>query len=217
MAKKFFIGIVGVAGCGKDTFYKISKEILESEYPELNVQRLSLADHLKDDLKDFITEKFDIDPTECTRTEKDKIRPLLVAYAKVKRETSYGRYWIEKVEDYIKTLSTSKKTLFIITDLRFSYYEKDETYWIQEQKKGVVIHLSRFDNEINSEGEKIKNVIGPANEEERMHDPLVKVRADYKFQFPTLNVNDDQFLNNLKPKVKSALNKIKKDHGHFFK
>ena len=50
-----------------------------------------------------------------------------------------------------------------------------------------------------------------------MHDPLVKVRADYKFQFPTLNVNDDQFLNNLKPKVKSALNKIKKDNGHFFK
>ena len=45
MAKKFFIGIGGVAGCGKDTFYKISKEILESEYPELNVQRLSLAEH----------------------------------------------------------------------------------------------------------------------------------------------------------------------------
>ena len=215
MPKKFFIGIGGVAGCGKDTFFKIAKQILEKE-TDISTQRLSLADHLKEDLKDFVVEKFGIDPTSCTRNEKDRIRPLLVAYAKLKREASYGRYWIEKVDDYIKSLSIVKKTLFIVTDLRFSYYEKDETYWVQEQKGGVVIHLSRFDEEIDDEGKKIKNIITPANEEERMHDPLVKVRADYKFQFPTLNANDDQFMNNLKPKVRSALNKIKKDHGHFF-
>ena len=214
MPKKFFIGIGGVAGCGKDTFFQLAKQILEKE--DLSIQRLSIADHLKEDLRDFIKDKFDIDPTDCTRSEKDRIRPLLVTYGMLKREGSYGRYWIEKVDDYIKSLSITRKTLFIVTDLRFSYYEKDETYWLQEQKRGIVIHLSRFEEEINSEGEKIKNFIVPANEEERMHDPLVKVRADYKFQFPTLDTNDDQFMNNLKPKVRSALNKIKKDYGHFF-
>tara|TARA_R100000008_G_scaffold86285_1_gene78713 strand:- start:4165 stop:4812 length:648 start_codon:yes stop_codon:yes gene_type:complete len=214
MPKKFFIGIGGVAGCGKDTFYQITKDILQEE--GISVERLSLADHLKEDLRKFIIDKFDIDPTNCTRNEKDKIRPLLVAYAKLKRETSRGRYWIEKVDDYIKTLSITKKTLFMVTDLRFSFYEKDEVYWIQEQKKGIVVHLSRFEEDTDSEGKAIKSTITPANEEERMHDPLVKVRADYKFNFPTIDANDDQFMNNLKPKIKSALNKIKKDHGHFF-
>ena len=132
------IGISGVAGCGKNTLSSIIIKLLQRM--ELPYRELSIANNLKQEISWVSRELYGINSSNCTREEKDTIRPLLVAHGVIKRELSNGRHWVEMLN---KELAPDK--INIITDVRFNKYEKDEVHWLKKEINGVLIHLSRYD------------------------------------------------------------------------
>ena len=167
------IGISGVAGCGKNTLSSIIIKLLQRM--ELPYRELSIANNLKQEISWVSRELYGINSSNCTREEKDTIRPLLVAHGVIKRELSNGRHWVEMLN---KELAPDK--INIITDVRFNKYEKDEVYWLKKEINGVLIHLSRYD-EIKEK----RVFFPPANEEERRNDPLVKKESDFALNWKT--------------------------------
>jgi len=167
------IGISGVAGCGKNTLSSIIIKLLQRM--ELPYRELSIANNLKQEISWVSRELYGINSSNCTREEKDTIRPLLVAHGVIKRELSNGRHWVEMLN---KELAPDK--INIITDIRFNKYEKDEVYWLKKEINGVLIHLSRYDE---IKGKRV--FFSPANEEERRNDPLVKKESDFALNWKT--------------------------------
>jgi len=166
------IGIAGVAGSGKDTFGKIIGNVFENSGGKVNY--LSFADKLKAEVSEISKKLYDIDPTNCTRDEKNLIRPLLLAHGAIMREKTQGQYWIEGVKNLI-----IENNINIITDVRFCEYECDEVDWIQSNG-GIVVHITRFFEE---NGQRI--YIMPDNEYEKRNDKTLKNKADYSFSWPT--------------------------------
>ena len=166
------IGITGVATSGKDTLFILLKKFFHEK--NLLCQRFALADELKKDLKDFILEKFAIDIQKCNSTEKRLIRPILVAYGKVKRNQTFGRYWIEKLKSNIE----KESTIPIVTDIRYDEYPADEFSWLKKENNGILIHVSRIQD---------GKFILPANEEEKINDEKLKVQSDYQIVWCTEN------------------------------
>ena len=167
------IGISGVAGCGKNTLSSIIIKLLQRM--KLPYRELSIANNLKQEISWVSRELYGINSSNCTREEKNTIRPLLVAHGVIKRELSNGRHWVEMLN---KELAPDK--INIITDIRFNKYEKDEVYWLKKEINGVLIHLSRYDE---IKGKRV--FFHPANEKERENDPLVKKEADFIFNWKT--------------------------------
>ena len=166
------IGIAGVAGSGKDTFGKIIGNVFENSGGKVNY--LSFAAKLKAEVSEISKKLYDIDPTNCTRDEKNLIRPLLLAHGAIMREKTQGQYWIEGVKNLI-----IENNINIITDVRFCEYECDEVDWIQSNG-GIVVHITRFFEE---NGQRI--YIMPDNEYEKRNDKTLKNKADYSFSWPT--------------------------------
>ena len=54
------IGISGVAGAGKDLFFKLLSQ-------KIKCKRFSLGDELKEEIKPYCLAHFGIDPTNCSR------------------------------------------------------------------------------------------------------------------------------------------------------
>ena len=135
-----YIGLSGVAGAGKDLFFSmLSKKI--------SCQRLSLADELKSDVKDWCINNYQIDPTSCSRKNKDIIRPFLVFHGKQKRNATDGRYWIERLQTKINSLekqvnnSPFEDMYCIITDIRYDEHDRDEVGWLKNELKGHLVHI----------------------------------------------------------------------------
>ena len=166
------IGIAGVAGSRKDTFGKIIGNVFENSGGKVNY--LSFAAKLKAEVSDISKKLYDIDSTNCTRDEKNLIRPLLLAHGAIMREKTQGQYWIEGVKNLI-----IENNINIITDVRFCEYECDEVDWIQSNG-GIVVHITRFFEE---NGQRI--YILPDNEYERRNDKILKSKANYSFSWPT--------------------------------
>ena len=166
------IGIAGVAGSGKDTFAQIIKKVFESNGFEVNC--LSFAKKLKEEVAEVSKNMYGIDTTNCTREEKNLIRPLLLAHGAIMREKTKGQYWINGIKDLV-----SNDKINIITDVRFCEYECDEVDWIQSNN-GIVVHITRFFEE---NGERI--YISPDNEYEKRNDKTLKNKANYSFCWPT--------------------------------
>ena len=166
------IGIAGVAGSGKDTFGKIIGSVFENSGGKVNY--LSFAAKLKAEVSEISKKLYDIDPINCTREEKNLIRPLLLAHGAIMREKTQGQYWIEGVKNLI-----IENNINIITDVRFCEYECDEVDWIQSNG-GIVVHITRFFEE---NGQRI--YIMPDNEYEKRNDKTLKNKADYSFSWPT--------------------------------
>lgn len=160
------IGITGVATSGKDTLYNlINKKFKEKK---IDTQRYALADILKKKIKSFIQNEFNINIDHLSPEEKEIIRPMLVAYGKVKRKQSNGRFWIEAL---LKKIQIDGSKIPIITDIRYSEYPKDELYWLINENKGFLIHISRvLDGKI----------IPPANDEEARNDIILKQNSHYQ-------------------------------------
>ncbi len=175
------IGISGVAGAGKDLFYSLlSKKIA--------TQRMALADELKKEIRDFSISLYGIDPTDCSRWDKEKIRNLLIFHGGFRREQSSGRYWLEKLDQQIKKVEENKT--ICITDIRYVEYEKDEIHWLKKEKGGVLVHISRV-----LEDGTIK--LAP-NDHEKKNDPILNYLADYKIAWPTTKdeAQLDSYINN---------------------
>ena len=166
------IGIAGVAGSGKDTFGKIIGNVFENSGGKVNY--LSFATKLKAEVSEISKKLYDIDPTNCTREEKNLIRPLLLAHGAIMREKTQGQYWINSIKNLI-----IENNINIITDVRFCEYECDEVDWIQSNG-GIVVHITRFFEE---NGQRI--YIMPDNEYEKRNDKTLKNKADYSFSWPT--------------------------------
>lgn len=167
---KRIIGITGIAGSGKDTFFTL----LSRKIPFV---RYALADELRYSLRWKIFEKYGIDVINCSREEKVIIRDELVSFAKQKRTESSGTYWTRLVES--KILNSEKKFI-CITDIRYNEYSEDEVYWLKNVLGGTLIDISRTDSVTGKE-------IDFPNEEERIQYPKVKACADYFIQWPTVD------------------------------
>ena len=170
--KPIVIGVSGVAGSGKDTFCSMLKKYLKSFNKECVA--FSFAEALKKQVRDNSLDLYGIDPTNCSRDEKNIIRPFLVAHGKIMRDLSNGRHWVNIVD---KKIEYDKINL--ISDVRYCEYPEDEVFWIKSNR-GVVVHVSRF-TFIKDE----KIFIGPANSEEDRNDKIIKKLADFNVEWET--------------------------------
>ena len=177
------IALSGVAGCGKNTVSSIITKLLGRL--DLPYKELAIADNLKKELIPSSKELYGIDPSNCSRREKDLIRPFLVAHGEIKRNLSEGRHWVNQVNSKLNA-----EKINIITDVRFNKYEKDEVYWVKNEINGVLIHVSLYNIKNNQ-----RVFLPPANETEFKNDLLVKKEADFILNWPFEKDKTKQILN----------------------
>ena len=177
MNKKLIIGISGVATSGKDTCCKLLAEALKGFGFES--KRIALADQLKVEIRDELISKFGIDVLNCTPQEKETIRPSLVAYGKLLRESSNGTHWTKVAK---KKMESMTESVIIVPDIRYNYYPNDEVKWIHKNN-GLLLHVARYSLN-KQDGSKIW--VMPPNEDETIHDPLVRAEADFSLSWETL-------------------------------
>ena len=178
-----FIGISGVAGAGKDLFFTtLQKKLAEKN---INTQRMAIAAGLKEEVSSFTRTAYAIDATDCTRKEKEQLRPFLVFHGTMRRRSSLGRYWIDlftsRLRVFLNDLKLEykpKPDIICITDIRFDDFEKDEVYWLKKELEGVLIHISQYKT-IDKE----RVFREPANPEEARNDPKIKSQADYRVEW----------------------------------
>ena len=170
-----FIGISGLARSGKDLFFNLfSKEIKKLGF---SCGRFALADELKIEINPFLISHYGIDIFNCTKEEKEIVRPALISHGKIRRSQSGGRYWIDKIEDSINKEGPLDFTC--VTDIRYAEHPKDELNWVKKEKGGTLIHISKY---VLIDEEKIFQKA--ANEEEERNDPRLRREADYKICWP---------------------------------
>ncbi len=192
-----YIGLSGVAGSGKDLFFSLLSQ-------KINCERYSLADSLKKEVSEFTKEQYDIDATNCSRSEKDLIRPILVAHGTIKRDRSNGRHWIEKINKKINKNNLTNSVV-VITDIRYDDYSEDEVHWLKNELGGYLVHITLFDEvqRLNGLFKKYKTAI---NEEEARNNPKLAEKADFKIEWKRekdrnlLNQHIENFLEWLKEK-----------------
>lgn len=183
---KLVVGIAGICASGKDSLYNLLSQ-------RINCKRVALADQLRREINPFIIDKFGIDLFNCSREEKDLVRPLLVEYGRIKRRQTDGRYFIEKVDSYIRSLATTA----IVTDIRYASWERDEVHWIKNELKGILVHVSKY-KEVNG----MKVFPQSPIKDEQENDPKLREAADYKIEWP--EVKSDK-LDLLAPHVDNLL------------
>ena len=169
--KRIIVGLSGVAGSGKDTFFSLLSK-------ERNFRRLALADELKSSIRDELINDYDIDILSCSREEKEVVRPRLIEFAKKMRFESKGRHWINKVMPKI----LSSQDDICITDVRYDDYENDEIHWLKNEIGGILVHISMYDE---IQGSRVFK--SAPNEEEARNDPKIKAKADFIVQWPRIS------------------------------
>ena len=205
------VGISGLAGSGKDLFYELCKK--ELMLKNFNPCRIALADQLKEECKKACLDLFNIDPTECNRDQKSKIRDFLVFYGLVKRLDSKGQHWISKADLKIKELSDNcavhgvPNPVYFVTDIRYDKYKKDECDWIKDKTGGLLVHLRKKNRDYDENLEETYTYETPVNKQEAINDPKLRRRADFCIEWP--DCNGDPSLQNLhlKPAAQSFVEK----------
>lgn len=193
------IGVSGVAGAGKDLFF----ELISRRLP---VRRFALADALKVDVQRWCIDRYGIDPTNCSREDKEKVREFLVFHGTFMRKRSEGRFWIDKLDSKIKSflLNAQSNDIPIVTDIRYSEYKKDEVDWVKNELNGVVVHISQYEiKDTVSKRNWPKKEMGrvyrePVNFEEARQDPLLKSNADFSVEWEKIkcdNPSENEYLN----------------------
>ena len=172
--RNFFIGLSGFAACGKDLFSDLLKE--EVERRGISLSKISIAESLKVECRSTLVRLMGIDILNCTREEKDEVRDYLVFYGLIMRDRSGGRHLIDRASEQIDHSSPNFPHLFCITDVRYDEYEKDEVFWIKNELKGKLVHLTK-------EGSPAANFF------EKENDPRLQEKADYKIVWPDCNSN----------------------------
>jgi hypothetical protein len=142
---------IGISGSARSGKDTLCRALIR-KFKKMNkkVERLSIAgDLIKKDLNSLIKNVAGIDTFTENTEEKELIRPLLVEYGKILRKKTKGRY------------------------------EKDEIYWLKNEKNGFLIYLER---------ENIK----PANETEEKNNKIIKTIADTCIFWNSLDENDSE-------------------------
>ena len=133
---------------GKDTFFQVFKEICAQVIPDYNVERISFAEPLREELNEFTIPKYNIDLFNCSPEEKELVRPLMIEHGRIKRCQTKGQYFTNLAGIKIDAIKEIRpKTIFVITDLRYtskvSGYLKDEFEWVKS-RGGIVLNLERY-------------------------------------------------------------------------
>lgn len=190
-SKTKVLGVSGCATAGKDTFTDILVERLRLK--NKTVKRIALAEPLKGFCDPFCKENLGISSFTQVPPEKILIRPFLVWFGDAKRKQTGGRFWIDKANEAVEKAESQNIDYAIITDVRYAHYERDEVYWLKNERQGTLVHISRYDISTptttkvsNPSMEKI--FIPPANDHEMINDPKVKKSADFIVEWPTLKI-----------------------------
>jgi hypothetical protein len=132
--------------------------------------------------------------------EKTIIRPLLVWYGDAKRKQSNGRYWVDIIDAAVEKSSAD---FCIITDVRYDFYDRDEISWVKDERRGMVVHISRYSSVRNRDPKFPygirRDFVQPANDHERENDPKVKVKANHAVEWEHIEgLSDTELLTNPK-------------------
>jgi hypothetical protein len=147
------IGLSGAAGVGKDTLCQVILDL----FKECPAKRYSVAgDFIKNDLDQLLQKTIGISAFTTNAEEKTNIRPLLVEYGRLMRNQTKGRYFIEKLENDI---NFGHQCIPIITDIRYAEYERDELFWLKNEKNGLLVFLDREGIEPANEFEEKNNIL----------------------------------------------------------
>lgn len=186
MKLKKVIGLSGVARAGKDTFAAILMgKLFTAGY---SVKKIALADPLKGDCDEFCLKYFGFSAFTQVPEEKLLIRPMLVWYGDAQRKRTNGRYWIDKAQ---QTIDNTDYDFYIVSDVRYCHYERDEIHWLKNECKGTVCHIRKWSREYHD----LDNIGGrtfvpPANDHEALNDPKVRALADYQLEWEHIEVAD---------------------------
>jgi hypothetical protein len=192
-----YIGIAGVARSGKDSLALEIENLIKS-YRAQEVYRTSLAQPLKEDCKDFISQYLGLNVFTDSNEEKAIFREFLVWYGKVKRQQTEGKYWTDLLDQRVKKFQPD---VCIVPDIRYQQYEQDEVSWLKAKPNNILIHLQRV--AINGE------IVPPANMDETINDSIIQNSADYKILWPTFT--DDNKQGNMREFAEKAFNAVIKD------
>jgi hypothetical protein len=192
-----YIGIAGVARSGKDSLALEIENLIKS-YRAQEVYRTSLAQPLKEDCKDFISQYLGLNVFTDNNEEKAIFREFLVWYGKVKRQQTEGKYWTNLLDERVQKFQPD---VCIIPDIRYQQYEQDEVSWLKAKPNNILIHLQRV--AINGE------IVPPANMDETINDSIIQNSADYKILWPTFT--DDNKQENMREFAEKAFNAVIKD------
>jgi len=167
------IGLCGNARAGKDTFFNVSKDLL-NQRKVLSV-RFAFADELKKECDSFLIKNLGISAFTENSSEKEIIRPFLVTYGTHLRRRLDPNCWIKKVESNVLRCLAQGRTP-IITDVRFG----NEAEWVQSLG-GSVVHISR-------EG------FGPANQDEADNEPILIEMANERVHWSTIGDDSEKYI-----------------------
>lgn len=156
------IGLSGYARAGKDSLCIALIEAFKEKY-NLEARRFSIAgDCIRKDLDKLISDKTDLSVYTTRDKEKTLLRPMFVEYGRLMRNTTKGRYFIEKLT---ADKTFRKNNISIITDIRYIEYPKDEVWWLKDEVKGTLFYIER-------EG------LEPANNFEFTNNKIIKSLAE---------------------------------------
>jgi hypothetical protein len=185
-SSKKVVGLGGCARSGKDTFAAILE--MKLRQTGKSVKKISLAGPLKQQCDSFLINNLGISAFTQVTDEKNIMRPFLVWYGDAQRKRTNGRYWIDIANKEIKE---SNFDYYIVTDIRYDHYDRDELYWLKKEMNGTLVHISRYEDHRTkiskvSNPIAIKKFIPPANDHEMINDPKIQKNADFIVQWPTM-------------------------------
>ena len=186
MKTNIIIGLCGHGRSGKDTFCEIAKNFLSQK--KVAAARVAFADELKKDLDPLCRHHIGCSAFTEDTTQKDLIRPLLVAYGTDVIRRMDENWWIDRLEKKLP-LYFEQQILPIVTDVRYP----NEMEWVQKQHNGVCVYITR-------------KGIGPANSEEKKNNSILKKKADYRIMWPTFG--EDEALEKGDKYVRRVMNPI---------
>lgn len=194
------VGVSGVAGSGKDTFFQLLSE-------RIPCRRYSLADGIKNEVNQWSKFHYNIDSLNCTREQKEIIRPFWVYHGTYKRNNTKGRYWIEKLNDFL--IKDKFSGLKVITDIRYDEYDNDEVFWLKNELNGILVHISQFEWQKDlEEGALVKKIREPINSEEEKNNPKLKIKSDFQIEWEFLKNSQ---IKELSPHIDNFLEWLQKN------
>ena len=168
---KKLISVTGPARCGKNSLCNSLESEIKKMFPPLKIGHFSFAHALRQELDQFLIERFSISAFTENPTDKEIIRHMLIGYGNAKRQQTDGKYWIEKLENSIEK---SDCDVAIISDLRFAETKDDELGWLINNG-GINFHIRRF---VQKAGQNAKRSFErPKNEWEKKNNPKLQKNA----------------------------------------
>jgi phosphomevalonate kinase len=117
------IGLSGKKQSGKDTIYRLSRDLFVEANKEARVGRVAFGDSLKQEVSEITGFRMDF-----IEEHKDRFRELLQVWGTEFRREFFGySYWIDKMAEILQK-SEPRFDLIFITDVRF----KNEAEYIKE-------------------------------------------------------------------------------------